>query len=43
MLCLADKPWQKVLLAYLLFEKNTVEWLVDRLISSSEHCMYSKV
>jgi hypothetical protein len=26
---LADKPWQKVLLADLLWEKNTAEWLAD--------------
>jgi hypothetical protein len=26
---LADKPWQKVLLADLLSDKNTIEWLVD--------------
>ena len=26
---LADKPWQKVLLADLLWEKNITEWLAD--------------
>jgi len=30
---LADKPWQKVLLADLLWEKNIAEWLLKRTTS----------
>jgi hypothetical protein len=33
---LADKSWLKVLMAYLLWEKNAAPWLIIRLISSSE-------